>query len=156
MSSDISPNERIELPNNSVAWSPCAIGTGLNIGNDCSIGALAHIGRDVTIGDRCRIQGGAYIADLCSLGDDVFIGPNATLLNDRFPPSGNKELWQPIIVGHNSVIGGGSTIVPGCNIGQNSVLAAGAVLTKSLPNNEVWAGNPATYLMTREEYDAKR
>ena len=61
-----------------------------------------------------------------------------------------------IIVGHNSVIGGGSTIVPGCNIGQNSVLAAGAVLTKSLPNNEVWAGNPATYLMTREEYDAKR
>ena len=156
MSSDISPNERIELPNNSVAWSPCAIGTGLNIGNDCSIGALAHIGRDVTIGDRCRIQGGAYIADLCSLGDEVFIGPNATLLNDRFPPSGNKELWQPIIVGNNSVIGGGSTIVPGCNIGQNSVLAAGAVLTKSLPNNEVWAGNPATYLMTREEYDAKR
>jgi acetyltransferase-like isoleucine patch superfamily enzyme len=55
-----------------------------------------------------------------------------------------------------AVIGGGSTIVPGCEVGTNAVLAAGAVLTKSLPDGEVWAGNPATYLMTREEYDNKR
>ena len=150
------PNNRIELPNSSVAWAPCKIGIGLTNGNNCSIGALAHVGRDVTMGDKCRIQGGAYIADLCVLGNAVFVGPNATLLNDRFPPSGNKALWQPIIVNDGAVIGGGSTIVPGCNVGTNAVLAAGAVLTKSLPDNEVWAGNPAAYLMTREEYEAKR
>ena len=108
------------------------------------------------MGNSCRIQGGAYIADLCILGDKVFIGPNATLLNDRYPPSGNKELWQPITVKDGAVIGGGSTIVPGCDVGANAVLAAGAVLTKSLPDGEVWAGNPAIYLMTREEYDNKR
>ena len=156
MTSPPNSNERIELPNNSVAWAPCKIGTGLINGSECSIGALAHIGRDVTMGDRCRIQGSAYIADMCTLGDDVFIGPNATLLNDRYPPSGNKKLWQPITVNNGAVIGGGSTIVPGCNVGTNAVLAAGAVLTKSLPDNEVWSGNPAKYLMTREEYEAKR
>ena len=156
MTRNSTPNERIELPNNSVAWGPCKIGTGLTNGYYCSIGALAHVGRNVTLGDKCRIQGGAYIADLCILGNGVFVGPNATLLNDRYPPSGDKELWQPITVNDGAVIGGGSTVVPGCNIGANAVLAAGAVLTKSLPDNEVWAGNPATFLMTREEYEAKR
>ena len=156
MAIDSTPNDRIELPNDSVAWGPCKIGTGLINGTKCSIGALAHIGRDVTMGDSCRIQGGAYIADLCTLGNMVFIGPNATLLNDRYPPSGSKKLWQPITVKDGAVIGGGSTIVPGCEVGTNAVLAAGAVLTKSLPDEEVWAGNPATYLMTREEYDNKR
>lgn len=156
MPADSVPNDRIDLPNNSVAWLPCKIGERLENGADCSIGSLAHIGRDVKMGDSCRIQGGAYIADCCVLGDRVFIGPNATLLNDRYPPSGNKQLWQPITVSDGAVIGGGSTVVPGCNIGANAVLAAGAVLTKSLPDNEVWAGNPATYLMSRQEYEDKR
>jgi acetyltransferase-like isoleucine patch superfamily enzyme len=60
------------------------------------------------------------------------------------------------MVGDNAVIGGGATVVPGCDIGENAVLGAGSVLTKSLPNDEVWAGNPAKYLMSRQEYDAKR
>jgi len=156
LSSNPVHNERIALPNNSVAWSPSAIGENLVIGRDCSIGALTHIGRNVTIGDNCRIQGCVYIADECILGDNVFVGPNATLLNDRFPPSGNRDLWQPIMVDSGAVIGGGTTVVPGCNVGKNSVLAAGAVLTKTMPDNEVWAGNPARFLMTRQDYDAKR
>ena len=153
---DNAANNRINLANDSVAWSPCAIGTNLTIGNNCSIGALSHIGRNVTIGNECRIQGSVYIADECTLGDSVFIGPNATILNDRFPPSGNKSFWQPIVIGDNAVIGGGATVVPGCNIGEDAVLGAGSVLTKPLPKGEVWAGNPAKYLMSRQEYNAKR
>lgn len=156
LSGNPSPNKRIELPNSSVAWSPCAIGDGLVNGDKCSIGALAHIGRNVTMGNNCRIQGSAYIADDCKLGNNVFIGPNAALLNDRYPPSGDKALWQPITVGNGAVIGGGATVVPGCNVGENAVLGAGSVLTKPLPSNEVWVGNPAVFLMTRKNYDAKR
>jgi acetyltransferase-like isoleucine patch superfamily enzyme len=108
------------------------------------------------MGDECRIQGGAYIADGCILGNQVFVGPNATLLNDRYPPSGNKALWQPINVNDGAVIGGGATVVAGCDIGKNAVLAAGAVLTKHLPEEEVWAGNPARFMMKRSQYESKR
>ena len=156
MSDTFPKNVRIDLANHSVAWSPCTIGINLTIGSNSSIGSLAHIGRNVTIGDECRIQGGAYIADRCILGNQVFVGPNATLLNDRYPPSGNKALWQPINVHDGAVIGGGATVVAGCDIGKNAVLAAGAVLTKHLPEGEVWAGNPARFMMKRSQYESKR
>ena len=156
MPDNIPQNVRIDLGNHSVAWSPCTIGVNLGVGSNCSIGSLAHIGRNVVMGDECRIQGGAYIADGCILGNRVFVGPNATLLNDRYPPSGNKALWQPIIVHDGAVIGGNATVVPGCDIGKNSVLAAGAVLTKHLPEEEVWAGNPAKFMMKRSDYESKR
>ena len=52
-----------------------------------------------------------YIADGCTIGDEVFIGPNATLTNDRYPPSGGK--WKPVIVQNKVVIGANSTIVAG-------------------------------------------
>ena len=149
-------SNRIVLEKGSVAWTPCMLGENLIHGKNCSIGSLAHIGRDVTMGDDCRIQGSAYIADGCTLGDGVFIGPNATLLNDKYPPSGNSKYWKPVTVESNAVIGGGSTIVPGCIIGKSSVLGAGSVLTKNLPESQVWAGNPATYVMSRSEYESKR
>lgn len=147
---------RISLPYDSVAWSPCMIGENLSHGHKCSIGALAHIGRNVTMGDKCRIQGGVYIADGCSLGSSVFIGPNATLLNDKYPPSGDSKYWSPVKIGDNAVIGGGATVIAGCTVGKDAVLGAGSVLTKEIPSGEVWAGNPAKFMMNREQYDSKR
>mgnify|MGYP002869106752 FL=1 len=149
-------SNRIALEKDSVAWSPCMLGDNFNHGSNCSIGSLAHIGRNVTMGDNCRIQGSVYVADGCTLGNDVFLGPNATLLNDKYPPSGDSKYWKPVTVESGAVIGGGSTILPGCNVGQLSVLGAGSVLTKNLPQNEVWAGNPATFIMNRHEYESKR
>lgn len=148
--------KRITLDGNSVAWAPCCIGEGTVTGSDCSIGALAHIGRNVTLGNGCRIQGSAYIADECQLLDGVFIGPNATVLNDKYPPSGNKKQWQPVTIGRHAVVGGGSTILPGCDMGEYSVLGAGSTLTKPLPKHEVWAGNPAVFMMSRKAYDEKQ
>ncbi len=146
---------KIDLGNGSVAWSPCHIGEGLKIGKEASIGALAHIGRDVEVGPGCRIQGGAYLADGTVLGEHVFIGPNATVLNDRYPPSRDSNKWVPVNIEAGAVIGGGATIVAGVSIGKNAVLGAGSTLTKNLPADEVWAGNPAKRLMTREAYEQK-
>ena len=148
-------NQRRTLPLESVAWSPCHIGEGLVNGEKCSIGALAHIGRNVTLGDGCRIQGGAYIADGCVLGDGVFVGPNSTMLNDKYPPSRNADHWMPVKIESNAVIGGGATVLPGVTVGVNAVLAAGSTLTRDLPADEVCAGNPATLLMTRALYEQK-
>jgi len=121
--------ERISLSTTSCAYQPCYIGKNLNIGDNVSIGSMCHIGRNVTIGNHANIQGSTYIADRTVLGSHVFIGPNSTILNDKYPPSGDAS--------NRSVLGGGS------------------VLTKPIPTGEVWAGNPATFLMTREEYDAR-
>lgn len=148
-------NERIDLGADSVAWSPCHIGEGLRIGEKCSIGSLAHIGRHVTLGDGCRIQGGVYIADGTVLGNNVFIGPNATLLNDLYPPSKNPSKWAPVNVKSGAVVGGGATMVAGVTMGEHSVLGAGSTLTRNLPKNEVWIGNPARFHSTREEYERK-
>lgn len=148
--------DRINLGDGSVAWAPCYIGEGAEIGADVSIGCLAHVGRNTVIADGCRIQGGAYVADLSLLAENVFIGPNATLLNDKYPPSGDPNLWEPITIEERAVIGGGATILPGLTIHENAVLAAGSTLTKDLPAGEVWAGNPAKYLMLRSEYEEAR
>ena len=148
--------ERIDLPDGSVAWAPCYIGKDCQIGSNVSIGCLAHVGRNVTLGDGTRIQGGAYVADLSNLGDNVFIGPNATILNDKYPPSGNPELWDPVTLEEGVVIGGGATILPGIQVGAQAVVAAGAVLTKDVPAGEVWVGNPAKFHMLRSEYEGAR
>ncbi len=147
---------RIDLSNGSVAWGPCHIGIGVIMGSDCSIGALAHIGSEAVVGNGVRIQGGAYVASICEVADDVFIGPNATLLNDRHPPSRDRKKWLPVIVERGAVIGGGATILPGVKIGEGAVVAAGAVATKDVPAGEVWGGNPARFMMTREQYESNR
>ena len=147
--------QRVDL-GDSVAWWPCHNGKGATIGSGSSVGALAHIGQRVVMGERCKVQGSAYIADDCVLGDQVFIGPAAVILNDKYPPSNDRRKWQPVHIGDEAVIGGNATIVPGSNVGRRAVLAAGAVLTRSLPAGEVWAGNPAVFLMTREDYEARR
>ncbi len=147
---------RNDLGNGSVAWEPCHIGEGAKIGSDCMVGALAHVGSLAVLGDRVRVQGGAYIASICELNDDVFVGPNATLLNDRHPPSQDRRKWMPVIAREGAVIGGGATVLPGVTIGERAVVAAGAVVTKDVPAGEVWGGNPARYMMSREEYEESR
>lgn len=148
--------ERLDLGNGAVAWWPCHIGKETTVGANTSIGALTHVGQKVTLGENCKIQGSAYIADRSVLGDNVFVGPNATLLNDRYPPSGDSTKWTPIRIEEHAVLGGNVTIIAGCHVGERSVLGGGSVLTKNLPAGEVWAGNPASFLMTREEYDIKQ
>ena len=148
--------ERIDLPHDSVAWAPCYIGKDCQIGSSVSIGCLAHVGRDVVLGDGVRIQGGAYVADGTQVGKSVFIGPNATILNDRYPPSRDSEKWEYVTIDAGAVIGGSATILPGIHIGSNAVVAAGALLTKDIPPNEVWTGNPASFHSTRETYESRR
>jgi len=146
---------KMDLGRESVAWSPCHIGEKTVLGSNIHVGCLTHIGREVQIQNRTRIQGGAYIADLCVVGEDVFIGPNATLLNDRYPPSGDSKFWQSVIIEANVIIGGGATILPGVTIGTSAVVAAGAVVTRDVPAAEVWAGVPASKIMTRAEYNQR-
>ena len=144
---------RIDLPNGGIAWWPCHVATEA-VGKGSVIGALAHIGRDVIIGNNCKIQGSAYIADKTQIGSEVFIGPGAVITNDRHPPSNGR--WSPIIVANKAIIGANATLVAGIRIGEGSVIAAGAVVTKDVPPEQVWAGNPAEFLMSKYDYELRR
>jgi acetyltransferase-like isoleucine patch superfamily enzyme len=155
MENDIGGNP-VPLNATSKAFQPCYIGKDLKTGYRVVIGAMCHIGRSVEIGDDTRIQGSTYISDRTKIESNVFIGPNATILNDKYPPSGNKDKWAPVTIRRNAVVGGGATILPGVIIGENAVLGAGSVLTKSIPDGEVWKGNPAIFHMHRQEYEERR
>ena len=120
--------QKVGLPNGATAWQPCMIASD-SIGSGTNIGALSHIGRNVTIGARCKIQGSVYIADECVIGDEVFIGPNATLTNDRYPPSGGK--WSPVVVEDKVVIGANAAIVAGVRLYSGCIIAAGSVVTRT-------------------------
>ncbi len=78
------------------------------------------------------------------VGDDVFIGPNASFTNDLFPRSRQKpESYLVTTIHDGASIGAGAVILPGLEIGRNSMVAAGAVITRSVPPNAVVVGNPA-------------
>ncbi len=114
------------------------------IGRECNICDYVFIENEVCIGDRVTIKCGVQIWDGVSIEDDVFIGPNATFTNDSFPRS---RKWQSEVkktfIHAGASIGANATILPGLSIGQNSMVGAGAVVTRDVPPNAIVMGNPA-------------
>lgn len=103
-----------------------------------------YIGELVKIGEGCKIQAFAYIPDNVEIGNGVFIGPHACFTNDKYPPSnGEWKNGEKTIVKDLASIGAGAVILPGVTIGAGSMVGAGSVVTKDIPDGEVWCGNPA-------------
>ncbi len=136
-----------------VIWNYVVIGDNAKIGSGTRIGSFCDIGKDVVIGKNCVLQAHVTISNYCRLGNNVFIGPNSSLLNDRFPHS---KCPTPSIIKDNVVIGGCVTILPNVTVHEDSVIAAGSVVTKDVPPETVVKGVPAKPMMTRQEYETKR
>lgn len=136
-----------------VIWNYVVIGDNTKIGDGTRIGSFCDIGKNVVIGKNCIIQAHVTISNECQLGNNVFVGPNTSLLNDKFPHS---KCLTPSIIEDNVVIGGCVTILPNVIVHSNSVIAAGSVVTKDVPPENVVKGIPAKPMMTRQEYEAKR
>ena len=125
-------------------WAFAHVLPGAKIGKDCNICDGVFVENDVTIGDNVTIKCGVQIWDGVHLEDNVFIGPNVTFTNDKFPRSKQyPDQFLETRVEHGASLGGNSTILPGITIGKNSMVGAGSVVTKNVPNGAIVVGNPA-------------
>ena len=112
-----------------------------------------NFGQFITLGKNVFINHACSFLDLCSITveDDVQIGPKVNLITENHPldPDDRKTvLLKPIVVKRNAWIGAAATILPGVTIGENAVVAAGAVVSRDVPPNSIVAGVPAKVIKT--------
>jgi len=112
------------------------------IGDNVLIGTNTVIDGSTEIGSNISIQSMVYIPTDSLIEDSVFIGPNAVFTNDKYPIRIKAKLVGPI-VRRGATIGANATILPGIEIGEGSVVAAGAVVTKDVPAWSLAIGSPA-------------
>jgi acetyltransferase-like isoleucine patch superfamily enzyme len=141
------------IGNNTKIWNFVNI-YGCTIGDNCMIGTFVEIQKDVKIGNNCRIQSHSFICSLVTIEDNVFVGHGVMFINDLLPPSGDSKNWKKTLIKKGASIGSNATILP-VIIGENSIIGAGAVVTKDVPANSVVAGNPAKVLrqLNKKESD---
>jgi len=140
----ISPTARI--------WDYAQIREGASIGERVVIARNVYIGPGVEVGNDSKIQNSAMLYQPALLGRGVFIGPGVILTNDRFPRAWTPSMTQKqaddwdlvgVTVLDGASIGAGAICVAPITVGRWSMVAAGAVVIKDVPNFGLVAGNPA-------------
>lgn len=138
--------QTIDIGEGTNVWQFCVILKNAKVGKNCNINFNVFIENDVVIGDNVTIKSGVQIWDGLTIEDNVFIGPNVTFTNDLTPRSKqypNQFLKTNIEEGAS--IGANCTIIGGITIGRYALIGAGSVVTKNIPDFQLWYGNPASF-----------
>lgn len=112
-----------------------------------------NFGRSIRLGKNVFINHACSFLDIggITIEDDVQIGPRVNLTSENHPldPDERKTLLlKPIVIKRNAWVGAGATILPGVTVGENAVVAAGAVVSRDVPANTIVAGIPAKVVKT--------
>lgn len=125
---------------------------GCSIDDGSKVGAFVEIQRGATIGKNCKISSHSFICEGVHIEDNVFIGHNVTFINDRFPRATNDDGsiqtdadWhvEETRIKKGASLGSSVTVLCGVTIGERSIIGAGSVVTKDVPDGVIVAGNPA-------------
>jgi len=132
---------------------------GCSIDDNSKIGTFVEIQKNASVGKNCKISSHSFICEGVHIEDNVFIGHNVTFINDKFPRSINvdgemqtESDWKVVetFIKKGASVGSSSTILCGITVGENSIVGAGAVVTKDVPPNTVVAGVPARIIKSLE------
>ena len=128
---------------------------GCEIGDETKLGTFVEVQKNARIGRRCKISSHSFICEGVSIEDNVFIGHGVMFINDVYPRATEEggalqteKDWTvtPTTVRKGASIGTGATILAGVDVGENAIVGAGSVVTKSVPANTIVVGNPARVL----------
>ncbi|MGH6888528.1 MAG: acyltransferase [Rhizomicrobium sp.] len=129
-------------------WHFSHVLPGTVVGRDCVVGQNVMIGPRVRVGDGCKIQNNVSVYEGVILEDNVFCGPSAVFTNVRVPRAfiDRKNEFRTTRVKAGASIGANATVVCGVTIGSYAMVAAGAVVTRDVPQHALVAGCPARFL----------
>jgi len=134
-----------KIGENTKIWHFSHIREKSTIGKNVTIGQNVYVDEGVIIGDNCKIQNNVSIYKGVVIGDNVFVGPSVVFTNDLYPrvDGWNEQRLVKTLVEDSVSIGANSTIICGIKIMKNSLIGAGSVVTKDVPENMLAYGNPA-------------
>lgn len=139
-------DENVMIGDGTKIWHFCHIQSGAVIGKGVTLGQNVNISNNVQIGNGVKIQNNVSVYEGVIIMDDVFLGPSCVFTNDLTPraryPKG-KDHYKQTIIEEGASVGANATIVCGNRIGKFAMIAAGAVVTKDVPDYALAAGVPA-------------
>ncbi|WP_029415030.1 acyltransferase [Brevundimonas bacteroides] len=137
-----------QIGEGSRVWHFAHVCSGAVIGQGVSLGQNVFVGNRVLIGDRCKIQNNVSVYDNVTLEEGVFCGPSMVFTNVYNPRAliERKDQYRDTRVGKGATLGANCTIVCGVTIGAYAFIAAGAVITRDVPDFALMAGVPARQL----------
>lgn len=138
-------DEGANIGKGSIIWHWTHVCGGAIIGGNCSLGQNVFVGNKVIIGNNVKIQNNVSVFDNVTLQDEVFCGPSTVFTNVSNPRANvsRKDEFRNTIVKKGATLGANSTILCGTSIGEYAFIAAGAVVTKDVPDFAVMIGVPA-------------
>ncbi|AJF71206.1 MULTISPECIES: acyltransferase [Raoultella] len=137
----------VESGENVVIYQPANL-YDCRLGDNVFVGPFVEIQGNTSVGADTKIQSHTFICEYVTLGERCFIGHGVMFANDMFrdgKPNADRESWGRIVVGNDVSIGSGATILA-VSICDGAVIGAGSVVTRSITEKGVWAGNPAKLL----------
>lgn len=140
--------ESNSIGNNTRIWAYAHVMKQAKVGENCNIGNGCFIESNVKIGDNVVVKNNVSIWDGVEIKKNVFVGPNAVFTNDLNPRVKNiKPKFEPskTLVNEGASLGANCTILSGIVIGKYSMIGAGAVVTKDVPDFALVVGIPAKY-----------
>ena len=134
-----------QLGDGTRVWHFAHVCAGARIGAGCSLGQGVYVGNDVVIGRNVKVQNNVSVFDAVTLEDNVFCGPSMVFTNVHNPRSlvVRKNEYRPTLVKRGATLGANCTIVCGVTVGAHAFVAAGAVVSRDVPDFALVMGVPA-------------